>query len=377
MIVKCKICGGNGFIHSGDPFGDILGRVRNSCPSCNGAGEFDLNVPQEKLTTCKYCGGRGLIASPSFTLFESIGKICSICKGLGVLERPQIGIEKVSAAKPETASSTAVELHMQPAQPEATLTPDEQERALKPIEIKTLVNRYIGVNQGYLGDFSYQRHRDFYTDLGLDINPDAIQGTTRERFTKILAENCPQVQAKILEGILHLYRVGSSELRTEERGREIQGWITRLRGTSQVVPPRPSITSDVVERALNDAETLIEKHDATSGVDRAHTAFHGFLHAICDAAGIAVSDDTNMPTLLAVIRDKHPKFAVKGPRDEEITKVIRSLSTIVDALNTIRNRASVAHPNPRLLGAPEAMLMINIVRSLLHYLDTKLNEPSA
>lgn len=293
------------------------------------------------------------------------------------MERPQIGIEKVSAAKPETASSTAVELHMQPAQPEATLTPDEQERALKPIEIKTLVNRYIGVNQGYLGDFSYQRHRDFYTDLGLDINPDAIQGTTRERFTKILAENCPQVQAKILEGILHLYRVGSSELRTEERGREIQGWITRLRGTSQVVPPRPSITSDVVERALNDAETLIEKHDATSGVDRAHTAFHGFLHAICDAAGIAVSDDTNMPTLLAVIRDKHPKFAVKGPRDEEITKVIRSLSTIVDALNTIRNRASVAHPNPRLLGAPEAMLMINIVRSLLHYLDTKLNEPSA
>ncbi len=150
-----------------------------------------------------------------------------------------------------------------------------------------------------------------------------------------------------------------------------------LRGSSPVVLPHPSITSDVVERALNDAETLIEKHDATSGVDRVHTAFHGFLRAICDAVGIAVSDDANMPTLLAVIRDKHPKFAVKGPRDEEITRIIRSLSTIVDALNTIRNRASVAHPNPKLLGAPEAMLMVNVVRSLLHYLDTKLNEPSA
>lgn len=270
----------------------------------------------------------------------------------------------------------AVELQMQPAQPETTLTPEEQKRALKPIEVKTLVNRYIGVSQGYLGDFSYQKHRDFYTDLGLDINPYAIQGTTRERFTKILSDSRPQVQAKILEGILQLYPVGSSALRTEERRREIQGWITRLRGTSPVTPPRPTITSDIVERALNDAETLIEKHDATSGVDRVHTAFHGFLHAICEAAAIPVTNDANMPALFGIIRDRHPKFAVKGPRDKEMAKVFRSLGTIIDALNIIRNRASVAHPNPELLGASEAMLMVNVVRSLLHYLDTKLNEPN-
>lgn len=268
----------------------------------------------------------------------------------------------------------AVELQMEPAQPEVTLTPDEQERALKPIDVKTLVNRYIGVHQGYLGDFSYQKHRDFYTDLGLDINPDVISGTTKERFTKILSESNPSVQAKILEGILNLYPVGSSDLRTAERGHQIHGWITRLRGTSPVATPRPSITSDVVERALNDAETLIEKHDATSGIDRVHTAFHGFLQAVCNASSIPFSKDANMPALLAAIRDNHPMFAVKGPRDEEITRVIRSLGTIIDALNTIRNRASIAHPNPELLGATEAMLMVNVVRSLLHYLDTKLNE---
>jgi hypothetical protein len=267
----------------------------------------------------------------------------------------------------------AVELQMEPAQPEPAFTPDEQARALKPIEVKTLVNLYIGVHQGYLGDFSYQKHRDFYTDLGLDINPDAISGTTKDRFTKIISESSPSVQAKILEGILNLYPVGSSDLRTAERGHQIHGWITRLRGTSPVTTPRPSITSDVVERALSDAETLIERHDATSGVDRVHTAFHGFLQAVCNASSISISKDANMPALLAAIRDNHPKFAVKGPRDEEITRVIRSMGTIVDALNTIRNRASIAHPNPELLGASEAMLMVNVVRSLLHYLDTKLN----
>jgi hypothetical protein len=83
-----------------------------------------------------------------------------------------------------------------------------------------------------------------------------------------------------------------------------------------------------------------------------------------------------MPALFGIIRDRHPKFAVKGPRDEEMAKVFRSLGKIIDALNIIRNRASVAHPNPELLGASEAMLIVNVVRSLLHYLDTKLNEPN-
>ena len=104
MIVKCKICAGNGFIQSGDPFGSFLGLDRKPCPSCKGAGEFDLNIPQERLTTCKFCGGRGVIMSPDLALFVTTGTVCPTCNGLGVLERPQIGVEKVSATKPETLS---------------------------------------------------------------------------------------------------------------------------------------------------------------------------------------------------------------------------------------------------------------------------------
>lgn len=105
MIIKCKICGGHGFTTSGDVFGGVFGQDRKPCPSCRGAGEFDLNVPEEKLTTCKFCGGRGLIASASFPFLGTTATICSTCKGLGVLERPQIGIEKISMAKPEAAPS--------------------------------------------------------------------------------------------------------------------------------------------------------------------------------------------------------------------------------------------------------------------------------
>jgi hypothetical protein len=35
----------------------------------------------------------------------------------------------------------------------------------------------------------------------------------------------------------------------------------------------------------------------------------------------------------------------------------------------------VAHPNKMLLDPAEAMLVINAIRTLLHYIDTKLRTP--
>jgi hypothetical protein len=100
---------------------------------------------------------------------------------------------------------------------------------LTKFETSKLVNRYIGVEGGYLGDFSYKKHYDFYLDLDLDIDPYKYEGTTRARFINILLESTPDVQARILEGILNRYPAGSSELRTQERSDEIVGWISRLR----------------------------------------------------------------------------------------------------------------------------------------------------
>jgi hypothetical protein len=62
-----------------------------------------------------------------------------------------------------------------------------------------------------------------------------------------------------------------------------------------------------------------------------------------------------------------------GPRAHDITQVLRSMSAILDALNPVRNRASVAHPNPSLLEQSEAMLVVNAARTILHYLDAKFS----
>lgn len=264
----------------------------------------------------------------------------------------------------------AVDLSLE--NPEVAVDPQHYSTQLKDSEINKLVYNYIGVSGGYLGDFSYRTHHEFYINLDLDINPYDYEGTTRERFTKILKSSPPLIQAKILEGILQRYPVGSSELRTQERHDEIRSWILRLRGSGPIDLPVTHITSEVVLRALADAEQLIQTRGATSGVDRMHTALHGYLRAVCMQSGLETDKDASITELFKVLRGNHPAFQDLGPRSEDITKVLRALSTVIDALNPIRNRASIAHPNDVLLDEPEAILVINAVRTLLAYLDARL-----
>lgn len=247
-------------------------------------------------------------------------------------------------------------------------------RRLAPREIHKLVEQYIGVKQGYLADFSYRTHAEFYQNLDLEKDPKLYEGTTRERFIAILSEATSREQAIVLRGVLDRFPVDSEPLRTCDKAVEIRAWIARLEGAGGVPAPQPTLTTETVERALADAETLIKTQGATSAVDRVHTALHAYLLHVARTAGLTLGNDLALTELFTVLREKHPAFQAKGPRTEDIRKVIRAMAVIVDALNPLRNKASAAHPNPELLEPPEAMLVIHAVRTLFHYIDAKLSE---
>jgi len=242
-------------------------------------------------------------------------------------------------------------------------------------EIAKVVNRYIGVDSGYLGDFSYRTHADFYLEYcDLDVDPYLYDGTTRQRFIEIISSQEPFNQAKILRGVLERFPVGEGpSTRTQELKEQIVHIAQRLEGASPVATPTPQISSELVSRALADAETLIQNNGATSGVDRIHTALHGYFHAVCENENIVFPQDANLTKLFKLMRQHHPKLQNLGPRAQDIEQVLRATSAILDALNPVRNRASVAHPNSDLLGQNEAMLVINATRTMLHYFDSKLS----
>ena len=51
--------------------------------------------------------------------------------------------------------------------------------------------------------------------------------------------------------------------------------------------------------------------------------------------------------------------------------MLGSMASILDALNPVRNKASVAHPNAELVGEVEAVLVVNLVRTMLGYLEQR------
>jgi hypothetical protein len=244
---------------------------------------------------------------------------------------------------------------------------------LKQSEEYWVANGYIGVSEGYLGDFTYRSHREFYPAYcDLNINPDILPGTTRERFLHILAAANAQHQAAILRGVAKKYPPGSASHRTKAAASKLAQLIARCSDTAAVASSDPKISSEVVKRALSDASDLIIKSGATSAVDRIHTALHGYLKVVCTSEAIPFPTDASMTDLFKLIRQHHPRMTDLGAHQEAVLKVLKPMTSILDAMNPARNRGSLAHPNDELLGEPEAILFINAARTILQYLDTKL-----
>ena len=248
-------------------------------------------------------------------------------------------------------------------------------------EIVRIVNRYIGVSGGYLGlpdRFTYRTHSDFYAeycDLSVDLSP--FEGTTRETFMAALASLSPRDQAKVLRGVIERFppnETGAPASRPATHA-VLLTYIERLESGPLIASQTPQITSEVVLRALQDAENLIQTQTSgpTSAVDRVHTVLHGYLIAVCDEAGIAYGDRQTMVALLRKLEAEHPSLADLGPRAQDIKTVLNASASILDALLPVRNQGSMAHPNAELLGEPEARLIINVGRTLLNYLDAKLS----
>jgi hypothetical protein len=248
---------------------------------------------------------------------------------------------------------------------------------LKQSDVHWVVNDYIGVTDGYLGDFSYRSHREFYPAYcDLEINPDEITGTTRERFLHILRSSDSRTQVAILRGVATKYPVGSAIYRTKAASDRLAKLMAQCSDAAAVAVADLSIKSQVVEQALADAATLLATNGPTSAVDRIHTALHGYLKAACATENIAVPSDAIMTAVFKLLKQQHSRLRALGTHQEAVVRVLQSLASIMDAMNPVRNRGSLAHPNEDLLDKHEAILFINAARTILQYLDAMVASPS-
>ncbi len=159
--------------------------------------------------------------------------------------------------------------------------------------------------------------------------------------------------------------------KTDTNVRFIAAALGEDAGPESVAAPVPSISSDVLEQALVDVERALAEGRPATGTDRIHTAFHTYLRGLARQAGLGL-EAAGMPQLFKALRKSHPALQPTGPRAADLTRILNAMATIIDALNPLRNQASLAHPANELLPDAEAMLVINAVRTLPHYLEQRV-----
>lgn len=130
-------------------------------------------------------------------------------------------------------------------------------------------------------------------------------------------------------------------------------------------------TNNFIERVISDVEILLSKSGSVSGVDRIHAAFHAYLRLVCERSEISTCKDDSITKLFKLLCQQHSSFR-KSSNHSDINRLLKSFAGIIDSLNPIRNRASTAHPSENLLEEEEAALYIDVIRTLLVYLDRKL-----
>lgn len=242
--------------------------------------------------------------------------------------------------------------------------------------ISKMVNRYIGVDQGYLGmpdsnRFTYSNHKEFYPEYcDLVRNTDQINGTTRERFIKIYLDSTPKDQSKIIKGVLERFPIGEGpKTRTKTLASSLGNEAIKLEKKGLI--DGPDLETEHIFELLEDADSLIQNRKASSAVDRLHTAFHGYLRELCEKENISFDEKDDLVKLIKNIQSNHPKFNI-SIKSQEIQNIIKNLVSISDSLNPIRNQGSRAHPNKNTLDEPEAVLIVNTIRTILSYLESKL-----
>ena len=202
------------------------------------------------------------------------------------------------------------------------------------------------------------------------------------RLLRSLSWGDPDYGGHVLDAIEHVLEIDAANLDVLLAHPLIAKWLSENDpaalaavgvGAAVAVPvPILTTSSEAVERALRDAEALINSTGPSSAVDRVHTALHAYMIATCDTAGIPYNPDPGITELLKLMRKHHPGLQSIGAQSANVLQILQGFASIVHVLNELRNRASGAHPNAEVLGPDEAMLVINGTRTLFGYLNAKI-----
>lgn len=128
--------------------------------------------------------------------------------------------------------------------------------------------------------------------------------------------------------------------------------------------------TEVISKAIADAELLMEQGKYDSAFDRIHTAFHGYLRKVLDNKQVGYEESDTLSQLYTKLHTEVSANIGSTEIAELVKKSLRSASGVIAAINEMRNRHSLSHPNDDLLQKREAEFAIKLVKDMSDYINS-------
>ncbi len=126
--------------------------------------------------------------------------------------------------------------------------------------------------------------------------------------------------------------------------------------------------TDIISKAIEDAENFMSDGKYDSAFDRVHTAFHGYLRKKLDDLGETYEESDTLNQLYNKLHS-YVGDSMASDQSALMKTALRSASGVINSVNDFRNRYSLAHPNDSIISVREAQLCIRLVKDLSDYIE--------
>lgn len=239
---------------------------------------------------------------------------------------------------------------------------------------KVKLEKLFSMNAGYVLNFSDRTFRDFFAELGVDIDLNIYNSNGSSKANRLRAFWRIE-KSKTLVGatIKNMIQHGQAyNLFNEHDSILIEGCqiiYTRLLA-GETVSDLNVLTDTMREHDFEfiatQVQEAIEKHQPGSVLDRLHTFMIRFIRSLCNKRGIKTKEEP-----LHSIFGKYIKYLEqnKHVKSDMTTRILKVHISILDSFNDVRNKESPAHDN-KILNYHESILIFNNISSIVKFIKS-------
>ena len=237
---------------------------------------------------------------------------------------------------------------------------------------KRKIEKLLGMESGYVLNFSDRTYANFFSDLNIDIDDQKyfINGTSKAKRLRAFWEVEPDyIVARVLRALFNFGK--SDDCLSDSNPLLIQDYESicdRLfNGEPDVsgLENLANINETTLELLISEMKSSLERGNPEAAIDRLHTFTTKFIREICLKNHIQFDKDKPLHSLMGeYIKALRNNGILESNMSE---RILKSNISILEAFNDVRNHQSLAHDNT-VLNKVESKFIFNSVINAIKFL---------